>query len=119
MGGASETSVSATQPWTSTDGVSETQWSSKGSRNSSLQWTPVTKQELDGSSAAVENSWGVGADSSESGDESSNVKNIPPSEAVGSALRNPFSAMQQNAQGMLMSFLLVFQLYFSLFGEGF
>ncbi|MFH4974536.1 hypothetical protein AB6A40_001245 [Gnathostoma spinigerum] len=81
------------------------------------QWTPITQMEFSqsvqpqrGSITASGIDWGAGAvgaasvrgaDSSDSGDEAgATPRNVVPTEAVSAAIRNPFSALQQNAQAL-------------------
>lgn len=98
------------------DEEKEKQWSGKTSQDTAPpQWTPVSRSDLEGGSVGA-GTWGKSAESSESGDEAPNtgIASVQqPSETVSSALRNPFGAMQQNAQGKL--FLLLLLLYIEIF----
>ncbi|EJD74512.1 ANTH domain-containing protein [Loa loa] len=85
------------------------QWSRQTSQDAvpPQQWTPaVLRSDLEGDSTAAP-SWGKNGESSESdeavGAADTDISNdVPqqPSEMVSSALRNPFGAMQQNAQAL-------------------
>ncbi|KAL3997222.1 ANTH domain family protein [Acanthocheilonema viteae] len=110
---ASDSTDSSAPPilpqWPIAGEETDKQWSRKTSQDAvpPQQWTPtVTRSDMEGGSAAA-SSWGKNGDSSESDEAvgttgTDNSGNVPqqPSEMVNSALRNPFGAMQQNAQAL-------------------
>uniref|UniRef100_A0A0N4TEJ6 PICA n=1 Tax=Brugia pahangi TaxID=6280 RepID=A0A0N4TEJ6_BRUPA len=84
------------------------QWSGKTSQDAipPQHWSSaVSRSDLEGGSATAP-SWSKNGESSESdeavGATGTDISNVPqqPSEMVNSALRNPFGAMQQNAQAL-------------------
>uniref|UniRef100_A0A9J2P1P7 ENTH domain-containing protein n=1 Tax=Ascaris lumbricoides TaxID=6252 RepID=A0A9J2P1P7_ASCLU len=78
--------VESTNPFVT--GTTDTQWTAEA--HEPQPWAPLSEAQHDWSKAAP-----AAADSSSSGDEAA-----PPSETVSSALRNPFGAMQHNAQAL-------------------
>lgn len=94
-------------PWSSTDKDPDKQWSTKMSQDAAPppQWGLIAQSDHEGGAVGAP-SWVKNEESSESGDETavgvgatSNVEHKP-SEMVSSILRNPFGAMQQNAQAL-------------------
>ncbi|OZC07769.1 hypothetical protein X798_05249 [Onchocerca flexuosa] len=109
---ASDTAVSSAPSvppqWPVEGEEADKQWSGKDSQNAVLpqQWSTHSRSDLERNSVPAA-SWDKNGGSSESdeaveatdADRSSNVLQQP-SEMVSSALRNPFGAMQQNAQAL-------------------
>lgn len=101
------TDSSVPQQWPVAGEETDKQWSRKTSQDAipPQQWTPAVSRPDMEDGSAVAPSWGKNGESSESdetvGGTGADINNIPqqPSEMVNSALRNPFGAMQQNAQG--------------------
>ena len=86
-------------------------WGAVGTENvQPVHWAPVSQADLDNEQAGeVRTDWNTGtgnmpmvprADSGDSGNEVKvDTSNVAPNEAVNSVIRNPFGALQQNAQG--------------------
>lgn len=94
--------------WSVSCEETDKQWSGKASQDAipPQHWSSaVSRSDLEGGSATAP-SWSKNGESSESdeavGATGTDISNVPqqPSEMVNSALRNPFGAMQQNAQAL-------------------
>ncbi|MCP9259913.1 hypothetical protein DINM_003120 [Dirofilaria immitis] len=105
---ANSSAPSVPTQWPTAGEESDKQWSGKDLQDAVLsqQWAAVSRSDL-GNDSAPAASWSKNGESSESdevvgttrADLSSDVPQQP-SEMVSSALRNPFGAMQQNAQAL-------------------
>lgn len=82
--------VESTNPFVTA--TTDTQWTAE--THEPQPWAPLSEAQQHDWSKSVPAAAAAAADSSSSGDEAA-----PPSETVSSALRNPFGAMQHNAQG--------------------
>ncbi|VDK73438.1 unnamed protein product [Onchocerca ochengi] len=106
---ADSSAPSVLPQWPVEDEEADKQWSGKDSQNTVLpqQWTTLSRSDLERNSVPAA-SWGKKKDGSSESDEAAGAtdadlsSNVPqqPSEMVSSALRNPFGAMQQNAQAL-------------------